>query len=329
VTGKYLSTIRHKPKPRTHGAWDKGNVTLADVLDRAGYRTIAVAPDPYFSKTISWIYQGFRELITEPAKGTDGLTAPLVTDAALTALRSGDATDRVLLWVHYADAHLAAKDYAVPPGMQPFPGGTPKDDHDTKMLYIDRQIERLFAGLDEIFGDAPRLVIVTADHGESFDAAHLKKARARHAWDLSTSVTRIPLVVSSPYGVPRRTNRLANTIDIMPTVLNAVGLTAEGIDGDSLLPTLLTGADAGRPIMQQMFLPEYITRGKDPLYRVAVRRGELALYRSGAIHALYDYVRDPSEERDLAGDRADDVTDLVEYMREMTDAGGPVDNGKR
>jgi hypothetical protein len=50
-------------------------------------------------------------------------------------------------------------------------------------------------------------------------------------------------------------------------------ITAKEIDGDSLVPTLLTGADPGRPILQQMFFSEFIARRKPPLERVAVRAG--------------------------------------------------------
>ena len=194
---------------------------------------------------------------------------------------------------------------------------------------IDQQIDRLFAGIAEIFGDAPRLVIVTADHGESFNPSHVQKAKARHAWDLSTSVTHIPLVVSSPYGAPRRTARLANTIDVMPTILNAVGLTAKGVEGDSLLPTILDGADAGRPILQQMFFPEYLARAKDPIYRLAVRRNELVLYRYGTTHSLFDHVRDPGETRNLITTRPDSAGELIDVMREMADAAARVDNSGR
>jgi arylsulfatase A-like enzyme len=330
VTGRYLSSLRQLPNPRAHGAWAKGNVTLADVLDRAGYRTIAVAPDPYFARTLAWVYQGFSEVIRTPASGPAGLTAPLVTDAALTALRTGAGGSRVLLWAHYSDAHVAKKTYTMPSGMEPFPGGTTKDAHDTKLLYVDREIDRLLAGIAEIFGDAPRLSIVTADHGESFDPSHMRKAKARHAWDLSTSVTRIPLVVSSPYGAPHRTERVASTIDVMPTILNAVGLAAKGVEGDSLVPTLLGGADGGRPILQQMFLPEFVGReGKDPLFREAVRRRELVLYRVGAVYSLFDWVRDPGEDRDLVDARPDAADDLAEIMSDMSEAGRRVDNAAR
>jgi arylsulfatase A-like enzyme len=213
--------------------------------------------------------------------------------------------------------------------MTPFPGGKPKDEHDTKLLYIDQQVDRLLTGIGEVFGDQPRMVIVSADHGESFDESHSKKARARHAWDLSTSVTRVPLIVWSPYGTPRRTARIANGVDIVPTVLNALGLTTRGLDGDSLLPTLLHGTDPGRPILQQMFFPEYVARGKPPLGAATVRGGDLVLHRDGSTNTLFDYVRDPGEERDLFAARRDTAGDLAEIMQEMLDEGAQVDNARR
>jgi arylsulfatase A-like enzyme len=300
VTGRYMSSQAQPKKPVPHGVWGKGNVTLADILSHKGYATIAVAPDSYFSKTLRWIYQGFKKVILDPAKGPDGLTAPLVTDAALAALRETGGADRVFLWVHYNDAHLAGKSYALPREIAPFPGGEPKDEHDTKMLYIDGQLDRLLRGVDEVFGQKPRIVVVSADHGESFDETHIAKAKARHAWDLSTSVTHIPLIIQSPYGKPGRTKRVASNVDIVPTILNGLGFKGRDLQGDSLVPTLLTGADHNRPIIQEMFYPEFLARGKPPLAKAAIRRGEYVLHRRGGGFFLFDFVRDPGENNDLA-----------------------------
>jgi len=108
---------------------------------------------------------------------------------------------------------------------------------------------------------------------------------------------------------------------VVPTILNAVGLSGKGLDGDSLIPTLQSGADAGRPILQEMFLPEYITRGKDPFYRVAVRSRDLVLHRRGAVYTLFNYIEDPGEDVNLASKRVDVADDLAELMQDMTEAG--------
>jgi arylsulfatase A-like enzyme len=314
MTGRFMTQIRHKAKPRAHGPWDKGNVTLADLLAKAGYATHAVAADPYFSRTTRWIYQGFDSIDDAPAKSKRGVSASLVTDAALAALDGLAAKDRFFLWLHYMDAHMASGDYKLPSGVKPFPGGKGADKYDTKLLLIDEQLDRLLAGIDARLADRPRAVIVTADHGESYDRKHA--AKAHHGWDLTTSVTNVPLVVWSPWTKVARSRRLTSSLDLAPTILNMLGLRARGLEGDSLLPSLQGAKDPGRPILQQMFIPEFLSQGKAALTRVALRHGDYVLQRTAQVNELYDYASDRGEERNLFQARPDEA----ETMMEVTDA---------
>lgn len=312
MTGRFMTQIRHKPKPRAHGAWEKGNVTLAEILGKAGYATHAIAADPYFSKTTRWIYQGFATVDDAPARAKRGLSATLVTDAGLSALDGLAGKDRFFLWLHYMDAHMAGGDYRIPAGLEPFPGGRGVDRYDTKLLVIDGELDRFLAGIDARLGGRPRLVIVTADHGESYDEKHAIKAH--HGWDLSTSVTNVPLVVWSPWTRIARSRRLTSSLDLAPTILNAVGLRAAGMEGDSLLPTILGEADPGRPILQQMFIPEFIAQGKAPLTRVALRHGDMVLHRAAQVNELYDYASDRAERRNLFAERPEQAESMMEVM---------------
>src|SRR5690606_6259750 len=67
----------------------------------------------------------------------------------------------IFAWIHYFDAH----DPYEPPAhlLQPGAFGA----YLGEVAAIDHAVGSLFAALDRLRGDRPRLVVVTADHGES------------------------------------------------------------------------------------------------------------------------------------------------------------------
>jgi arylsulfatase A-like enzyme len=87
----------------------------------------------------------------------------------------------------------------------------------------DRFLERLVEEVREETGDAPLLVVVTSDHGESLGEF---PAQFGHGSRLNDLQTRIPLVVwsdvaSAPRGV---VDSLASTIDVAPSIVRWLGL---------------------------------------------------------------------------------------------------------
>ncbi len=109
------------------------------------------------------------------------------------------------------------------------------------------------------------------------------------------------MIFWSPFSAGKRVDRTASIIDVLPTLMNMVGIKAKGITGDSLLPTILGNDRANHTIMQQFYLPEFLAKGKDPLVRTAVRRNQFVLHqrRSSGNEELYDYRADPLETRNL------------------------------
>jgi arylsulfatase A-like enzyme len=300
-SGQYVTRIEWAVSERVGAPWRNVERTMASLFAAAGYRTEAVVPDTYFTEVMPWVTTGFQRIDTSAVRGKSGVVpnAELVADAALTRLAELAASDRFLLWVHFSDAHAP---YRLPEGLEPFPGGGPGDIYDRELEWVDRHVDRLLDGVDRLLGDRPRVVLLTADHGQAFDAKH-EEHHQNH--DLSTAVTWIPLVVWSPFSGGRRLDRPAGTVDVLPTLLNATGLRAEDLPGDSLLPDIAGTPRPPRPVLQQLFLPEYVARGKEPLVRVALRDGRHVLHRliERGDERLYDYVDDPLEERDLLASR--------------------------
>lgn len=321
MTGKYCTEIKRRVSKRATAAWHGSNRTIAHVLQEAGYETEAIAPDLYFSKRVRWLYSGFQKTDTSAAEHKiRHCTGAYVTDAALARLDHLASKSRFFLWVHYSDAHDGGGKYVLPEGIDPFPGGRKTDHYDRILQILDEHVDRLLLGISERMGDIPHVVLLTADHGESFDWKH--KKRGHHGWDLSTSVTHVPMIVWSPYSEGRRIDRLTSTLNIAPTFFNMVGIKKADVSGDSMLPSIQGAPDLNRPIMQQMFLPEDIARGKDPLRRVSVRLKDHVLHSIGGRMSLYNFKEDPAEKKDLiaiehglAGDMKDLMADLLEKAR--------------
>lgn len=172
----------------------------------------------------------------------------VTTDAAIGWLRS--ARKPFCVWIHYWDPH---DEGLVPPPdvLAAFPPEGPTQRDRRKALYaaeihfVDQQIGRLVQMLkDEKVYDATAIVVL-ADHGEGL---------GDHDWGshrlLYQEQIRVPLIVRLPGG-PRGAvvPQLVRTADVLPTLLEAVGLppsVVPHLDGRPLQP-LLSEKPGARP----------------------------------------------------------------------------------
>lgn len=105
------------------------------------------------------------------------------------------------------------------------------DRYDDGIRWADANLKKLFEFLTENGRWNKTVVIITSDHGEEF-AEH---GRFGHKKTLYKEVLHIPLIIRVPGVAPRRVSSLTGLIDIVPTVLELIGLTAPGgLDGVSL-----------------------------------------------------------------------------------------------
>ncbi|MEM1205597.1 MAG: sulfatase [Acidobacteriota bacterium] len=111
----------------------------------------------------------------------------------------------------------------------------PYDLYDSGLAYADVYLGRLLDRLVDLGLDERTLVVFTSDHGEMLGEHGL----AGHLYLFEDNVL-VPLVISGP-GVPSgaRIERQVRSIDIVPTVLDLLGLRPPaGLDGQSLKPLL-------------------------------------------------------------------------------------------
>ncbi len=193
--------------------------------------------------------------------------------------------------------------------------------YDANLLWADwavGELERLLREAD-VFDNT--LVIVTADHGETF-GEHGYKWHPDCPYD---EAIRIPLLVRFP-GEARpvgRVRALSQTIDLLPTILDLyqIPYPEDQVQGRSLLP-LLTG--------EVEEVNEYIfcrAGGQPPAYIVHDLCFALLLYQGGKLRALYDLETDPWQTRNVIEEQPERAAELIQAFRQfaMTQRRPPLD----
>jgi arylsulfatase A-like enzyme/predicted Zn-dependent protease len=282
--------------PRTHGVRDNGTFrlddripTLASVLRQAGYRTGAFVGafvlDARFGLT-----RGFDEYDDRYPHEAEGTTfrfserraEEVVTAAGDWILRAGLRSGPWFAWVHLFDPHAP---YEAPPEFRA--GRSP---YDAEVAYTDAMLGRFLDRLSAAHALDHTLIVVTADHGESL-GEHGEATHGLFAYDATLAV---PLILSGPALGRATVDAPVGHADILPTVVDLVGVAAPGdLDGLSLV-----GPPAADRILDFEALDANLTRGWAPLTGVVAGRWK---YIDLPLPELYDLAADPREERNLAG----------------------------
>jgi len=167
--------------------------------------------------------------------------------------------------------------------------------------YIDSVIKDFIAGLEKMGVLRSSIVIILGDHGESF-GEHGPRLHTMVVYD---ETLKIPAILYADGVIPPATSisGLRQQVDIMPTVLDLLGLTAE----DATLPgtSLLKPVPADRPL--------YFSGALDSEF-MAMRRGGLKfVYNFGRTPTeSYALDRDPGERRDIAATLPREVIEKAE-----------------
>jgi len=205
--------------------------------------------------------------------------------------------------------------------------------YDAEIVQADAILDQLLNLLEEQGHLENSLIIITSDHGENLgDHGHLQ-----HCFGLYNSTTRVPLLIHAPaLGVePGRRREPAQLIDVMPTVLAALGAPAPKVESDGLdllatsLPTDRalfmehTGAGFVKGISKSARFPgerEHLSQFDRELIAVIEEGWKLIVNDLGE-RELYDLGVDPGEKVNLAGDdrQADRIARLL-WQIEQYDA---------
>jgi hypothetical protein len=120
------------------------------------------------------------------------------------------------------------------PEAGPFPDNEEIDRYRNAQHYADASLGALLRGLKERGLDGETLVVVIGDHGQAFGQ---HPGNFGHTLFLYEENVRVPFVIAAPGAVgPLRVKRVASHVDVVPTVLDLLGVPApEDYQGRSLL----------------------------------------------------------------------------------------------
>ena len=299
--------------PPRHGVRDNADrplasshLTLAEVLRGRGFRTGAFVGSVVLQADRG-LAQGFDTygdvpVVAGPPLASRQRPGAQVMDQALAWLESNAAAP-FLLWAHLYDPH-APYDPPAPyrdAHLDPYVG---------ELAYVDAQLGRLLAALDRLHLTDRTLLVVVGDHGEGLG----DHGEPTHGQTLYDSVLRIPLIIRAPAVAPRRVDAVVRQVDLMPTLLDLVGLPSVATDGVSL-----RGALGGAPLQLEAYAESLYTTRLGLAPRHALRDGRFKLI-DGPSTELYDLERDPFEQHNIAPERRR----VSELMRaRLTELSGP------
>jgi arylsulfatase A-like enzyme len=316
--------------PATHNVLAKGQalpreaVTLAELLHPAGMQTVAFVANGHVTDRFGFD-QGFDLFVflqppdskTRVPPGSD-----LVNQHVFDWLSDRAADRPLFLYVHTVDPHTP---YAPPASFRNAFASAVRDPgmgsrealrrrHESRVTEdFIRDLKALYtaevAFNDESFGllldrlkrldlydDA--LIVLLADHGEAFHEHGVWE----HGKDVHGEVVNVPLIIKFPVGdglAGRRIAALAQQVDVMPTILDYLGLPVPAhIEGRSLLRLLgpegnAEGEETGFTHLEQIGRhQEAVVDPPWKLIRDAAAHG-------GAHYALYDLAADPGERNDV------------------------------
>jgi arylsulfatase A-like enzyme len=182
------------------------------------------------------------------------------------------------------------------------------DLYDAEVAFTDHRLALLWEEVQKSRPGSETILAITSDHGEGLG----DHGEITHGQVLFEEILRVPLMMcrlaasadaerkgSFPIHIaPRRISELVRTLDVMPTVLELLGIPIDNLDlqGRSLVP-LLGGGDLGAApaFSQALSAPE-----TDRFQALRSGRWRLIAGRQSAERWLFDLEADPEETRDVS-----------------------------
>ncbi len=264
-----------------HGAMNgsamkTGYPTLSEVLQNVGYETAAFVSSTMVRSSNSGLQRGFdyyEDSISPYTSLLKNDASQFLLATALFAwlqdnqIPGSVVSRRAMGWLgrreqgpffcllHYFDPH---DPYDAPEPYKEMYAGKIDPDlpcsfqrmrYAGDVTYTDFELGRVIQKLKDEGLYEKMLIIVTSDHGEAFGERHGEITEHRHGQYLYDTTQHVPLIIKMPAGkgAGRRIPDVVQLIDLAPTVLDYLGVSApESFEGKSLLD-LLNGQERKEP----------------------------------------------------------------------------------
>lgn len=291
-------------------ALDPSLTTLAEVLQRAGYRTAGFVENPIVGAEFGYA-RGFEHWRLDARRhrirDRDPGARMQDLDGAIGIWLRSQRQRSFFLYVHYIDPHTP---YEAPDAYRGLfdghgdaalalrrVGDAPHGDehvararYDEEIRYVDDRFARLVATLRELGLLDSTVTIFLSDHGEGFG----EHGYVHHSHSVYSDLIDVPLLIRYPARLANgRHTRLAQHVDLAPTILDLAGVAASGLgfEGASLLAP---------PAADASVVVEHLRDDRGEPQRAVIRgRFKLVHHVEADRYELFDIESDPGDRRDL------------------------------
>jgi tetratricopeptide (TPR) repeat protein len=210
-------------------------------------------------------------------------------------------------WVHLYDPH---EPYAPP---EPFRSRYPTDPYAGEIAYTDASLGAFLDRLRSSGALEHTLLVIASDHGESL-GEHGERTHGLFAYD---ATLRVPLIFWAKGALRPAVSRApSRLVDLMPTILDLVGVSAPpAINGRSLRTVSDRADPADDPGTYFEALTANLTRGWAPLKGMVYGRWKAI---DLPIPELYDVTVDPGETRNLYASNRAEARDVEARLDRVT-----------
>lgn len=308
------------PSPRTSEAvpkfmqssyWDARLESWTQVLSRNDYNVML------FPGRRSWErYKDWMPVV----KKAQGKHLPANIDVVIETLSNTPPGQPFCAYVYVPDPHRPYVKY------DEFNyGDSVVDLYDGELAYTDSHIGRLFDWMEKTGRFNDTMVVIMSDHGESLG----ERGLYRHATQLYSEQTRVPMIVYIPNQPPRRIKDFVSTIDLGSTILSAAGVPVpEQYMGVNLMPLIRGEAFTRPPVYGEQTSQEVSpfvrldqqVHPETKKYMVITQEGYKLIYNRDFYNfELFDLNNDPGERRNIYDRSPDKALELRRLLGQFVD----------
>jgi arylsulfatase A-like enzyme len=177
--------------------------------------------------------------------------------------------------------------------------------YDSGILYTDTHIERFFSWLksNDLFDNT--IIIITSDHGENFDFIDNSVSSGAHGITLSDQEIHIPIIIggAKPFNKGIVSEKLVSNVDILPTVLEILGIPLEYKTRGINLNKIINDNDSKKRIvfaegLQRLDIEMKAVRSEDYKYIESFPLTDELQKSIGSV--LYNMQKDRLERKDIS-----------------------------